>query len=273
MRNAAPIMKIFKACLAIILAALCCGPAHSDAQGNMTRALVNKYGGSVVTLRLVLKSSGGSDQSQLEAQGIVIDPSGIVATTNTAIDPYSSLSSMLGGESAATSVASIRIRLASGEELPARVVLRDKDQNLAIVRPLRRPARPLVSVNFKGAATSRLGDAVYIVGRLGKAGSRQSQASVQRVVSVVDKPRRLYVLEPNAYMYLGNVVFSENGQPLGLLSMRVKAGSRSFSPSDSFLAIVIPARDVWEVAAQSPQAAEVHEPRAAKSKPAIPAKP
>lgn len=269
-------MKTLSTFLAVALTATTfTSRAQADAQGNMTRALVNKYGGSVVTLRLVLKNAGGGgDQAQMEAQGVVIDPSGTVATTNTAIDPYSLLSGMMGGDGAsATSVASIRMRLASGEELPARVVLRDKDRNLAIVRPLKQPAKPLVAVNFKGSATSRLGDAVYIVGRLGKAGSRQSQATVQRVVGVVDKPRRMYVLDPNAYMYLGNVVFNEGGQPLGLLSIRVKGGIRSFSPSDTFLAMVIPTADVWEVALQAPDAHSVREARprkavAAGSKPA-----
>ena len=41
----------------------------------MMRALVGKYSASVVTLQLVLKStSGGGQQAQLEADGIVIDP-------------------------------------------------------------------------------------------------------------------------------------------------------------------------------------------------------
>lgn len=269
-------MKIPSLLLALTLVSTAFQPAaHADAQGNLTRALVNKYGASIVTLRLVLKSSAGGDQSQLEAQGVVIDPSGMVATTNTAIDPYSALTSMMSGEGGLTSsVASIRIRLASGEEIPARVVLRDKDRNLAIIRPLHRPARPLVAVNFKGAATTQLGEAVFVLGRLGKAGSRQPQATVQRVVSVVDKPRRMYVLDPNAYMYLGNVVFTETGQPLGLLSVRITGGSRSFSPSDSFLAIVIPTTDVWEVALQAPTAKAIHEAHAPQATPqkTVPAK-
>lgn len=232
--------------------------SRADTQGDLMRALVGKYGGSVVTLRMVLKSAAGgaSDQAQIEANGIVIDSSGLVATTNTAIDPASMYAGMMGGDSGgmATSVVSARIRLSSGEELPARVVLRDKDRNLAFMRPLKRPSKPLTFVNFKGASTARVGDVVTVLGRLGKAGSRQSQALTQRVVSVVDKPRRLYVLEPYAYVYLGNVVFNEAGKPLGLLSIRVVSGGRGVSSLDSFLAVVIPISDVWDVALQAPQA-------------------
>jgi hypothetical protein len=252
-------------------------PVRADAQGDMIRALSAKYGASVVTLQLVLKSSAGgeSDQSQLEADGIVIDPSGLVVTTNTAIDPASMYTGVMGEEYAgriSSTVVSARIRLASGEEIPARVVLRDKDRNVAFMRPLRRPSKPLAWVNFRGSNGARMGDPVYILGRLGKSGSRSSEATVQRVVSVIEKPRRLYVLENNAYSYLGNVVFNESGQPLGLMSMRVVRGGRSFSASESFLAIVIPANDVWEVALQAPQASAVRDapptPRPAAKPPA-----
>jgi hypothetical protein len=241
----------------------------------MMRALSQKYGASVVTLQLVLKSSSGgeSEQSQLEADGIVIDPSGLVATTNMAIDPSTLYSSMMGEDAAgrlSTTVVSAKIRLASGEELPARVVLRDKDRNMAFVRPLSRPSKPIPWVDFRGSNSARMGDPVYILGRLGKAGSRASEATMQRVISVVEKPRRLYVLDPNAYSYLGNVVFNEGGQPLGLMSLRVVRGGRSFSSSESFLAIVIPSADVWEVALQAPQAKDVRQPKAVTPKATAP---
>jgi hypothetical protein len=177
------------------------GRAAADAQGDMMRALSSKYGASVVTLQLVLKSSMGGDsgQAQLEADGVVIDSSGLVATTNTAIDPSSMYTGMMGEEYAgriSSTVVSARIRLSTGEELPARVVLRDKDRNLAFVRPLRRPTRPLVSVNFAPTTRRAWATVSYILGRLGKAGSRSSEASAQRIVSVVEKPRRLYVSTP-----------------------------------------------------------------------------
>lgn len=265
-------MKKLQVALALALASCTHhSSARADAQGDMMRALTSKYSASVVTLQLVLKTAAasGGQQAKLEAGGIVIDPSGLIATTNTAIDPTSMYASMMGEEYArgmATSVVNMKIVLASGEEIPARVVLRDKDRNLAIVRPLQRLARPLTSVNFKGNNTSRLGDVVYFLGRLGKAGSRQPQITSQRVVGLVEKPRKFYVLDSSAYSYLGDVVFNEQGQPLGLLSMKMTTVGRSMTGSDSILAIVIPTSDVWEVALQAPQAKDVHE---RKAKPAV----
>lgn len=234
--------------------------AHADAHGNMLRALSQKYSSSVVTLQLVIKSSmgGESNQAQLEADGLVIDPSGLVVTTNSAIDPAALYASAMGEEAMgriAFSVVSAKIRLADGQEIPARVVLRDRDRNLAFVRPLKKPAQSLSFVDFKGKSISQLGNPVYILGRLGKAASRVAEANCMRIIGVVDKPRRFYVLEPMAYYYSGNVAFSENGQPLGLIT--IKAGRGSMSSSDSVLATIIPAADVWEVALQAPQASAV----------------
>ena len=70
------------------------------------------------------------------------------------------------------------------------------------------------------------------------------------------------MLDTYAYLYLGDVVFNESGQPLGLLSMKMAPGGRSMTGSDSMLAIVIPTADVWEVALQAPQAKDVHERKA-----------
>jgi hypothetical protein len=233
---------------------------HADAPADMMRALVAKYSGSVVSLRMVLKASQ-NQQAEMEASGIVIDPNGLVVTTNTAIDPGAMYAGMLGEDAAAsmtTSVVSMKIVLASGQELPARVVLRDKDRNIAIVRPLNKPAHAMVWVNFKGNAGARLGDPAYILGRLGKAGGRKPQATSMRIISVVEKPRRLFVLDPSAYSYLGNVVFNESGQPLGMMSMRVTRMGRSMNMSDTFVAVVVPTSDVWEVAVQAPAASAVH---------------
>jgi hypothetical protein len=243
--------------LALICAVTAPTSAQADAQGNMLRALSQKYGNGVVTLQLVIKSSmgGESNQAQLEADGLVIDPSGLVVTTNSAIDPAALYASAMGEEAMgriAFSVVSAKIRLANGQEIPARVVLRDRDRNLAFVRPLARPTQALTFVNFKGKTTGQLGDSVYILGRLGKAASRVAEANTMRIIGVVDKPRRFYVLEPMAYYYSGNVAFAENGQPLGLIT--IKAGRGSMTSSDSVLATIIPAADVWEVALQAPQA-------------------
>lgn len=240
-------------------------PGRSDAQGEMMRSLAARYQPCLVTLKMVIKSSMGmgDNQSEIEAEGFLLTSSGLVVTTNMSIDPMAAYSSAMGEEGGggfSSSVTSIKILTAAGEELPARVVLRDKDTNLAFVRPLNKPRHALSAISFNGpgTGTARLGDPVYVLGRQGKAGGRNVEIKAARIVSTMQKPRLRYLLDPYTYIYMGNVVFNERGQPLGLLSMRIgRMGRGGNRPSDGFVATVIPAADVWEVARQAPQAKDV----------------
>ena len=79
---------------------------------------------------------------------------------------------------------------------------------------------------------------------------------MERIVSVIERPQMLYVVSPNMFASLGNVVFNEHGEPLGMLSLRYARG-RSRSGSSDYVPVVIPAADVWEIAQQAPQVKDV----------------
>jgi hypothetical protein len=266
--------------LAAALALLLFAPAsRADAQAQMIRALAAKYKPSLVTLSLVVKLAAGGyeDQSEMEAEGVLLDASGLVVTTNSAVDPLAAYADEVDASGAAISsrVTGVKIITSSGAEISAKVVLRDKDLNLAFVRPLKKPGVPLRAVNFQSAATAELGAPIYLLGRLGKTGNRSLEARSERVVSVMERPRRFYVLDAYNGIYAGNVAFNEQGQPLGLLTLRLPAGKAR--NNDTSLPIIIPARDVWEIARQAPQARDVHDastptrPKpSASTKPALP---
>lgn len=242
-----------------------CLTARADQQGETARALAARYRSSAVKLALVLKMSGGfmgiggDQQTELEVDGVALDASGLIATTNMSIDPmalYSGITSDSSGT--ASQIVSVKIVTANDDEIPAKVVLRDKDRNLAFVRPLRPLAKPLAAVDFHGAGKAQMGDAVFVLGRLGKAGSRSPEIVPRRIVAVVERPRLFYVTESSMFANVGDVVFNEKGEPLGLSSIRVSTGRRSsMSLNDNFLPIVIPAEDVLDAAQHAPQAKDV----------------
>ena len=241
---------------------------RADPQGQMLRALSAKYKPSLVTLSLIVKLSAGGyeDQSELEASGFLLDSSGLVVTTNSAIDPAAAYGGGSEGSASMSSrVVGVKILTTDGQEIPAKVVLRDKDKNLAFVRPIKAPAKKLSGVNFQTSASAQIADPVYLLGRLGKTGGRVVEAKTSRIVSVLDKPRRMYVLDAYAYLYVGDLAFNEKGQPLGLLTQRLPIGKARLS--ERSLPIIIPARDVWEVARQAPQAKDVKDAKAAQVKP------
>ena len=137
---------------------------RADVSGQMIRGLSAKYQTSAVTLSLVIKIGSGSSQSQaeMEAGGILLDDSGLVVTTNTGIDPMAAYAQEAEqyGAGMTTSVVGVKILLAGGTEIPAKVVLRDKDKNLAFVRPLKKPRREIIQhfVRFQRHRANRRSD-------------------------------------------------------------------------------------------------------------------
>ena len=53
--------------------------------------------------------------------------------------------------------------------------------------------------NLASGTSALAGDPVYLVGRLGKAGNRSAYAQPSRIITVLDKPRLLFVLEPTMF--------------------------------------------------------------------------
>lgn len=248
-------MRPLIACLTLLAGLISATPrVRADQTGALMRGLVAKHGNGVVTISMVVQGSDASDQRELEASGVIIDPSGLIATTNTAIDPNSLMAMMLGGDSGGSNVVSAKILLPQGGEVPAKVVLRDKDRNLAFLRTQKPLPKPVTFLDFKTSrATAQLGDPVYLMGRLGRAASRKPSIRELRISAALTKPRVLYAI-PNDFSLLGQAAFNEQGQLLGLVSMRaIRSRSSSFNDSDQTLTSVVPASDVWEIAAQAPK--------------------
>ena len=254
--------------LSALATAISLVPAYADAQSELSQRLVKSHGASAVTLQIVVKMSagGGEDQAEREVDGAVLDASGLVVTTNSSIDPTASYAAMSGDAGGYSSkVVGVKILTNDGREIPAKVVLRDRDRNLAFLRPLQKLNKPLSGIGFARGVVAKIGEPVFILGRLGKNGGRQNSITSERLVSLIAKPRLMYVVLPNMYTALGNVVFNASGQPLGLLSMRLGMKSQ-----DAPLPIVIPAGDILEIARQAPQASQVREAASTPAKkPAI----
>jgi hypothetical protein len=213
--------------------------------------------------------------SQSVTAGIVIDSTGLVVTTNSAIDPMAMLAAAMDEDSRdeiTTKVVSARMLTADGDEIPAKVVLRDSDRNAASLRPITAPASPMSYVDLKTAGTARIGDPLFIVSRLGRIASRSLQVQAPRVTSLMERPRTLYIADTMGRTMAGNLACTEQGTPLGIVTMRVgSGGSRTrslFLPSNRFLPVILPADDLLELARQAPRAKDVKERDAAPAKPA-----
>ena len=74
----------------------------------------------------------------------------------------------------------VKIRLSNGRELPAKIVLRDEDLDLAFLRPTTKPETPLVALDLTDAAKPALLDQVLVLSRLGRVGGWTAGAALLR---------------------------------------------------------------------------------------------
>lgn len=261
--------------------------ASADAIGDTARAVLAKNKGAVVQFTVVVKIGGGAvgeeQNAEQEAKGVVIDPSGLIVTTNYAIDPASVFANMGGGDAMSkitSKVVSVRILTPEGDEIPAKVVLRDTDRNLAFLRPLTPPRTPLPFIDLKSGGKAQIGDVIFIYGRMGKSGNRGAEVNYSRVTGIVERPRLQYVIQPlPGSSDFGAMAFNEQGLPLGLLSFRMAPGKRGGfgGASSDALMVVVPTEDIAEIGAQALQAKggtdAVKTPaKTSPAKPAAPAK-
>ncbi len=252
-------------------------PASADEFAAQGRQVLEKNKESVITVRLVLKMSMGgmgmgSDQEQKsEITGTVIDPSGLTVVSLTAIDPgslFSRLAGMMGGSdqfSIETEVTNVELLLDDGSELPAQVVLRDKDLDLAFLRPTEAPKSPLQALDLANAGEAQVLDQVFTINQLGKVAGRAHAIAVERIEAIVEKPRKLYVPGKDpTHTSLGSPAFTLDGKVVGLNVVRTiqssGGGMSLFGGGDeNTMAIILPAGDVSEIAAQAPAVEKVSE--------------
>ncbi len=158
----------------------------------------------------------------------------------------------------------IKILLEDGTEVPAEVVLRDKDLDLAFVRPKAKPATPMAALDLTKSAKAQVLDQVLALNRLGNAAGRAYSASAERISAIVRRPRLFYVPETSATLTgLGSPAFTLDGQPLGIFVMRAL---KSRGPASMFgvqpgnvSGIIVPADNVLKAAKQVPEAAATPE--------------
>jgi Trypsin-like peptidase domain len=254
--------------------------SRADEFADKGREIFKRYQHAVVTVEIVLKttySAGGQTSPSTEARqditGTVVDPSGLTVVALSTCDPGELFRRMMTDRSrykVDTEIGDLKMLLADGTELPAEIVLRDKDLDLAFIRPQNKPAGPMTAVNLSHSGTAQVLDQVIAINRLNQAASRAYSASVESITAVVQKPRTFYV--PDSTMTatsLGCPAFLPNGDFLGLFVMRTAGSSESERPA--FTPIIVPAEDILRAAKQAPagkgDAARKEESEAAPAQP------
>jgi hypothetical protein len=260
--------------MAAVLALCLVIPAGAQNTRAAGRDVIKKWQDAIVNVRIALKvrmSVAGREvqatDESVDTVGTVIDGSGLTVLSLGALNPGGMMNRIMSGTSRSgqpqmeltSEPSDVKIRLPDGQELTAKIVLRDEDLDLAFLRPTTPPTRTLVAVNLADSAKPAILDEVLVLSRLGRVGGWTSSASVHDIGAIIERPRTFFVLggSPSG---MGTPAFLPNGKVVGLLTMRQIEASRtgmmglmSGTEGLGLLSVILPAADVAEIAQQAPQ--------------------
>jgi S1-C subfamily serine protease len=223
-----------------------------------------------------LPMRGLGDAQETACVGLVVDASGLTVVSYTALNPIEAvmgaLRSRMGGdeeESSAgkptTELSRIQMRLADGTEVPARLVFKDKELDMAFLVPDPKEgekAPTFTPVSLAAGATARELDDIVVLGRQSKTLGYQPTVSVGHVTAVVSKPRTMYDLSTPAQP--GTPIFLPDGKLLGLTA--TMAGEARGLLSGGMEQLVLPTAEIAKLAEQAKKAAAKKDEKKADEK-------
>ena len=284
--------QILAGCMA--MAALVCGPmAGAQDLAVAGRKVLESNKDAVIKVKVVLQqkmlvngTEGHSTEETKEISGTVIDPSGLVVVALSAVDPSRLMESILKNVAGGAKmdmkfqVKDVKLLLPDETEVEASVVLRDKDLDLAFIRPTLKPSKPMAAINLSKQARPQVLDDVLLVMRLSKVSNHEPSIATSRVTAIVRKPRLSYILQAasEGMENIGTPVLMPDGRVAGILVMRM-AETHGGGGMTAMLGgmggmglatIVLPAADVLEA---SKQATEAKADKPAAGEAAVPKQP
>src|SRR6476646_2321917 len=248
----------------LVLATLVVGVPPAAAQTVDERAtareVVKKRGDAVIMVLATIKlriNIGGREQSTdqaTQANATILDSTGLTVLSLSSLQPDDVMSRSLSQRVAAgtkvdvtSEPSDIRMHLADGRELAAKLVLRDEDLDLAFIRPPEPPTAPLTFVDA-AVATPAILEPVMLLQRTSEATGWLAAASLGSIQLVIDKPRTYYqvAMATVGGTGLGSPVFDLAGHFVGVIVLRNTGSRGTASPG------VLPGADIRDIAKQAP---------------------
>ena len=221
------------------------------------------------------------EEHKTQCVAAVIDPSGLVVTSLTNFNPQWVMKKIRIRSQTLElecQVQEVKYRLSDGTELPARIVLKDEDLDLAFLAP----QKPLDETSRSKLAAIPLGDPAgrvdvldptVLLGRTDEDLNFAPLLNVGRIEAILSQPRACYVNDEGV---LGTPVFDRQGKLLGIVCRCVKsenADEGTIRLQTTSTHLVLPAADVARLLPQAKEeakkAAEAEKkPARTKKKPA-----
>jgi hypothetical protein len=261
-------------CVAALTALLVTANAPAADVAPKAREILSRAQRSLITVSALSKlDMGGSglpirlgalgEAQETSCGGLVIDASGLTVVSYSALNPMERLAGAIRGRisgdgdalKAKTELSRIQMRLEDGTEVPARLVLKDKELDLAFIVPDPKEGDKVpqfTPVKLSADATVKELDDVVAISRHARDLGYQPTVTLGRVTSVITKPRTMYDL--SVVPRPGSPVFLPDGQLLGVtVTFGGGEGLTSLAARET---LVLPASEVAKLADQARKAAE-----------------
>jgi hypothetical protein len=273
-------------------------PVHGDDDGARFAALLRDVAPSVVTVKIVTKStveSGGKSvdhETRYEIPGVMVDGSGLILTSIMPFAPEHLMKLVMGGREGSvpdikTVPGDIEVLFGQNEkENSAFLAATDSNLGLAFLQLEPLADQKPKAVDFAHPGTLAVGDQIAVVSRLAKGYDSAPYFETARISGEISKPRQAWTTD-HQISALGLPVFSPAGRVVGILATVDSGISEADAPSGGGLSrgiealvggggllrvFVLPAPAVAAVIDQArQQAAQKSAARAAKKAAAPPA--
>lgn len=234
----------------LLLSGILLTPVKADEIANLSHAILEKWQDAVITARVVIEVY--ESERKTEILLTVIDESGLAVSSLSSISP----SSIFGSGMEETKVKSVTMILPDNEEIPASVVLRDQDLDLAFIKPLDKLDKKMTAIDLAENSVPEILDHIVALSRLGNAGGYAPVVSISRIEAIIKKPRTMFMTDPMKALLsgLGVPVYSLDGKIIGLNLMRASKSTDIIGDDLSrgmgalpTLPIILPAQEIIDI--------------------------
>jgi S1-C subfamily serine protease len=236
------------------------------------RKTLQTYDKAIISLHAVLKFEAkgidlpGLDQERkTQCTAAIISPNGLAVTSLTNLNPQKALGKIRinrGGVPTTLEldcqIQEVKYRLFDGTEIPAQVVLKDDDLDVAFLaaqKPLDAATQAKLSVISlaDAAPAAEILDATIHIGRADESMNYIPTLNLGRIIALVTKPRACYMVNQGT---LGAPVFDRHGKILGLICCCVRPETEEGAAKPMNIPFMLPAADVAKLVPQAEKAAK-----------------
>lgn len=202
------------------------------------KVVINNYASSVLYIEVTMETSyamdGASDKNEQaeNVTGILVDKSGLIIVPLLMISPNDALKQAMEGMANASAeskkmmdsfrmeIKKIVVKLPDGTELPATVVLKDAQSELAFIKTSAALPAEYKPIDVPASTSVDLGDDLLCLSRMGSVSKFAPRVGGMYIAAKLTEPKQRYVLESNTDD-VGLPAFTMDGQWAGVVLPKI----------------------------------------------------